>query len=294
MDIFQIIEDLSKLSPRQGEKEIETAKYIENKIRQITGDIKVQRFPTRIPLVSSVYLKLDDHIIDCLGCSFETGNITTKDQITYNPQSDYISTPTYYQKPTVSISRLDANKLKYTTKIEGKVVIEKYSYISRNFLVGNVENPKTIIFTHYDSLGGGAIDNAGGVTLCLKLLTEDPKILSETLFLFAGNEELSYDFPDYWGFGYRQFEKEYPQFLRQAKQILVVDGVGLTSPEIIATELDNFLPLRYLKTFQNKIKVVSSNQQQVLKCYHCNEDTPDKISLECLNQSQNFISQMLE
>lgn len=294
MDLLQIIKDLCKLSPRQGEKEIESAKYLETFLRQIATDIKIQKFPTRVPPISSAYLILDGEKIDCQGCTFETGNITTKDQVVYNPHSDYISTPSYYQNPTVAISRTDAKKLNRSANIEGQVVVEKYSYSSRNFLVGNLDKPKNIIFTHYDSLGGGALDNAGGVVVCLSLLSENKDLTSENLFIFAGNEELSYDFPDYWGYGYRQFEKEYPHLLRQAKQILVVDGVGLTVPEIITTDLDNFLPLRYLKTFQNKIKVVSSNQQQVLKCYHCAEDTPDKISLEYLNQSQNILNQMLE
>lgn len=293
MDQLQIIKDLYDLSPRQGENEIESAKYIENTIRQITDNIKAQRFPTRVPLVSSAYLKLDNQDVDCVGCSFETGNITTKNQIVFSAHSDYISTPTYYQNPTISISRLDAQKLKDATKIEGKVTIEKYSYLSRNFLVGNLEDPKTIIFTHYDSLGGGAIDNAGGVTVCLKLLAEDPKIFSENLFIFAGNEELSYDFPDYWGYGYRQFEKEYPQLLRHAKQILVVDGVGLTPPVKVTEDPDNFLPLRYLKTFQNKITVISSDQQQVLKCYHCAEDTPDKLNASFLSESVAFLKKLL-
>lgn len=293
MDQLQIIKDLCGLSPRQGEKEIETAKYLETLLRQTTSNLNVQKFPTRVPLVTSAFLSVDGKKIVCLGCSFETGNITSKDQVVYNSHSGFISTPTYYQNPTVAISRADAKKLSNSTNIEGRVVVEKYSYTSRNFLVGNLENPKTIIFTHYDSLGGGAIDNAGGVTVCLNLLVEDPKILPENLFVFAGNEELSYDFPDYWGYGYRQFEKYYPQLLRQAEQILVMDGVGLTAPEIITTELDNFLPLRYLKTFQNKIKVISSNQQQVLKCYHCAEDTPDKLSLEYLHQSVSLLQKLL-
>ncbi len=294
MDLLQTVKDLCKLSPRQGEKEIEAAKYLETFLHQITSDIKVQKFPTRVPVISSAYLTLDGEKVDCQGCTFETGNITTKDQVVFNPQSDYISTPNFYQKPTVAISRTDTSKLKTAYKVDGRVTVEKHSYLSRNFLVGNLDNPVNIIFAHYDSLGGGAIDNAGGVAVCLNLLTENQGLVHENLFVFAGNEELSYDFPDYWGYGYRQFEKYYPHLLRQVKQILVIDGVGLTKPEIITNDLDNFLPLRYLKTFQNKIKVISSDQQQVLKCYHCTEDAPDKINLEYLNHSQNLINQMLE
>ncbi|OGD83935.1 hypothetical protein A2572_00035 [Candidatus Collierbacteria bacterium RIFOXYD1_FULL_40_9] len=293
MDIFQVVKDLCTLSPRQGENEIETAKYLEKVIRQKTDKLQVQKFPTCVPLVSTAYLNLDGQEIPCLGCSFETGNISTKDQVVHSPHSDYISTPSYHKTPAVAISRTDAKKLNQATTVEGRVTVDKYSYLSRNFLVGNLDKPKNIIFAHYDSLGGGAIDNASSIAVCLKLLSEIRELISDNLFIFAGNEELSYDFPDYWGYGYRQFEKYYPGLLRQAKQILVIDGVGLTAPEVITTDLDNFIPLNYLKTFQSKTKVISSNQQQVLKCYHCKEDTPDKLSSEYLNQSISLLQKLL-
>ena len=274
--------------------EIESAKYLKEQIRYSSNSFKVQKFSTQVQVVTSVQLRLDGENVGCLGCSFESGKITSKKQIHFSSHSDYISTPNYYQTPSVSISRLDQEKLNQVKEIDGNVTVEKYSYLSQNFLVGNIDDPKTIIFTHYDSLWGGAIDNAGGVSVCLKLISDNPSQIKNNLFVFAGNEELSYDFPNYWGYGYRQFEKYYLPQLRQARKIIVVDGVGLTSPDIFTEDLDSFLPLKNLKTFQNKIKVISSKQAEVLKCYHCQEDTPEKISLEYLNQSENLIAQMLE
>ncbi|MFM6395123.1 MAG: hypothetical protein ACKPFF_00375, partial [Planktothrix sp.] len=70
MDQLQIVKELCSLSPRQGENEIEAAKYIEQKLSAITSKIQVQKFATRVPIISNSHLKLDDHYIDCLGCSF--------------------------------------------------------------------------------------------------------------------------------------------------------------------------------------------------------------------------------
>lgn len=294
MNSLNVIKGLCNLSPRQGKKEIESAKYLGEQIKYLPSSFKIQRFSTQVPIVTSAYLRFDGKNIDCLGCSFETGKITGKSQIYFSHHSDHISTPNYYQTPSVSISRLDQEKLKQAKEVDGQVIIEKYSYLSQNFLIGNTDNPKIIIFTHYDSLWGGAIDNAGGVSVCLKLISDNPSLTKDNLFVFAGNEELSYDFPNYWGYGYRQFEKNYLPQLHQAMQIIVVDGVGLTSPDVITEDLDSFLPLKNLEILQNKIKAISSKQSEVLKCYHCQEDTPEKISLEYLNHSQNLIAQMLE
>ncbi len=54
-----------------------------------------------------------------------------------------------------------------------------------------------LVFSHYDSISSGVIDNASGTALSLYLVINYPKLLEKTLFVFAGNEELSYDEPIY-------------------------------------------------------------------------------------------------
>ena len=294
MNMLQIIKDLHNFSPRQGDREIEAAKYIEKEIKTYTSKIFTQKFVTRIPQVTSANLILDGQDIPCLGCSFESGQIITKDQVVSNLHSDYISTPNYYQTPTVSTSRQNIPLLKKAKTIEGRVIVEKFSYVSRNFLVGNLTNPTNVVFTHYDSLGGGSIDNAGSLAVLTQLIFQEASLLENNLFVFAGNEELSYDWPIYWGFGYRQFENGFDHLLRKADQILVIDGVGLTKPEIISDNLDDFLPLKNLSEYISKVKAVSSNQAEILKCYHCKQDTPDKLSIPILKEVSNTLVKMLK
>ena len=109
----------------------------------------------------------------------------------------------------------------------------------------------------------------------------------------VGNEELSYDTPDYWGKGYREFEKQYLEILKMAKEIMIIDGVGVTSPVVITNNLDEVFPISNLSHLSSKVIWISSVQSEVLKSYHCLEDTVDKINFEFLSQSQSLIKQKL-
>lgn len=290
----KIISELSLWAPRQGTNETDTAKFLEYYLNKNNFGYQVQLFPTRIPIIVKAELFLDGKKIECLGASFESGLISAASDVHFSPHSDYIETITYTTKPSVYISRTNADLLKKAKSISGQVLVEKYSFQSRNILVGNRVAPRRIIFAHYDCLGGGAIDNAGGVAVCLDLITTHPSLLQENLFVFAGNEELSYDQGDYWGKGYREFEKENTGILITAEEILVVDGVGITSPVEITKDFDNFFPIKYLKQLASKITVISSTQSEVMKVYHCAEDTIDKLNKDFLYESMSYLQQKFQ
>ncbi|KKT30457.1 MAG: hypothetical protein UW41_C0002G0074 [Candidatus Collierbacteria bacterium GW2011_GWC2_44_18] len=291
--IKKIITELSVFSPRQGENEIKAAKYIESFLSSHNVDFSVQTFKTEVSITISAELFLDDHQIPCLGGSFESGKITSASQVHFSPYSNYIETINYPSDPGVHISRANKSLLEKAVKISGEVMVEEFFFLSKNILVGNAVNPEKIVFAHYDSLGGGALDNAGSVAICLNLLTENRDLISENLFVFVGNEELSYDSPEYWGKGYREFEKQYLDLLNFAKEIIVVDGVGVTTPQTITENIEDAFPVRNLSTLISKVTWISSIQSEVLKCYHCLEDTPDKLNQVFLSQSQSMIKQKL-
>ncbi|HBC44933.1 TPA: hypothetical protein DCZ81_02080 [Candidatus Collierbacteria bacterium] len=294
MDLIRkIIMDLCKFSPRQGENEVRTAQYLENFLTQRKINFTSQYFKTEIPNVIHAELYLDGQRIPCLGKSFVGGMITSKDQIDFSPYSDYIETITFRPIPTVAISRTNAKFLEKANHVRGEVVVEKYLFQSRNILVGDTINPKKIIFAHYDGLGGGAVDNAGSVAICLELLIENPELLSENLFVFAGNEELSYDSGDYWGKGYREFENEYLTLLKSALEIVVVDGVGVSPPVIVSEDREDVFPINHFDEFSSKITWLSSIQSEVLKCYHCLEDTLDKLNFGHFEETRKMLEKML-
>lgn len=290
----EVISDICEFSPRQGENEVKTAEYLEKYLEDRNINFVSQYFKTEIPQITHAELYLDGQKVRCLGKSFVGGKITSKNQVEFSPYSDYIETISFQPIPTVAISRTNAKLLEHAVHVDGEVTVKKYSFESRNILVGNTENPQKIIFAHYDGLGGGAVDNAGGVTTCLRLLTENSELLSGNLFVFAGNEELSYDSGDYWGKGYREFEKNYPDQLTSAQEIIIVDGIGVTAPTILTEDLDEVFPIQHLAEISPKTVWLSSVQSEVLKCYHCLEDTPDKLKDEFVNQASLLLKQKLQ
>lgn len=291
--ITKVITDICKFSPRQGENEIKTAEYLETLLGERKITFVSQYFETEIPNVTHAELKLDGQKVPCLGKSFVVGKITSKNQIDYSPYSDYIETITFQSTPTVAISRTNAMLLEKSSLVEGEVVAEKYSFKSRNILVGNSVSPQKIIFAHYDGLGGGAIDNTGGVAILLDLCTKNPALRINNLFVFAGNEELSYDSGDYWGRGFRKFEETNFELLKQAKEIVVVDGIGVTHPVIVSEDQEDVFPIIHFDQFSSKIIWLSSVQTEVLKCYHCSEDTPDKLDKNYLAEASKTLCYIL-
>lgn len=289
----KIISDLCHFSPRQGKNEELTAKYLESYLTTNNIDFLVETFDTQVPIIIRAELFLDGQLLPCLGSSFASGEITSKSQVQFSKVSDFIETVTYSLKPSVCISRTQRDLLNKASHISGNVVVDEYSFQSRNIVVGNTSDPEKIIFSHYDGLGGGALDNAGSVSVCLGLLTENRDLISKNLFVFVGNEELSYDHPNYWGKGYREFEKEHFNLLNSSKEIIIVDGVGVTEPTIVTRGLDDAFPIKNLSNLLSKITWISSVQSEVMKCYHCLEDTPDKLDINYLEQSVLFLKQKL-
>lgn len=289
-----IIFELCKFSPRQGENEQKSAQLIKGFLNKTNISYQIQPFSTQIPIITKAELFLDNKSISCLGSCFNGGTITSQTQVEFGEVSDYVETINFTDNPSVRISRINKDQLQNATKISGQVVVEKFSFQSQNIMVGNLANPQKIVFTHYDSLGGGAIDNAGGVAVCIQLLTDNVSLLVDNLFVFAGNEELSYETPDYWGKGYREFENQYSNLLESTKEIIIVDGIGVTNPVIIKEDLDEVFPVKNLLNLSPKITWISSDQSEVLKCYHCAEDTPDKLNLKFLEESQSLLHLKLQ
>lgn len=138
--------------------------------------------------------------------------------INFNPFCKSVSLTSFYFTPSLAISKKDLHFIINVEEIEGKVKIKKEKFISRNLIIGNLENPRFVIFAHYDTIKKGAIDNSSGVAILLSLIKENPKTLSNTLFVFSGSEELSFEKPIYWGKGYRVFEEEFKEVLKNSKK----------------------------------------------------------------------------
>lgn len=293
MKAIEIVKKLVSFSPRQLEGETLAREYILNILKNKKIDYRLQNFIVQVPVYEKYYLKADGKNINCLPTALMSGKISGKENIVssldfssdpgnlpninYNPYARAISRPNFYYSPSLAIAAKDITRLDKAKKIEGMVKVKKYLHRSANILVGNAKDPQTISFAHYDGFGGGAADNASGVAICLNAII-DRNIFKKDLIVFAGAEELSFDKPDYWGHGYRVFEKKYKNLMANAKKIFVVDCVGTGKPELSddPEELPLYFPISGLKAMRGKIFALSSakpNSRKFFETYHSELDT---------------------
>jgi hypothetical protein len=307
MDRNQFIRALTDLGERQFEQEIAAARLILGVLDQDGIAYSIQEFTTYIPSYKSCSLVVDGEPLKVLPSGLIRGVVTDNHtvlsslissqknlydaNINFNPASPYISRSNHYFAPAFSIKRTDIEKVVMAETIRGELEVVKARHESKNILVGNMVNPTTIIFSHYDSIATGAVDNASGTALSLELITENSDLLGSVLFVLCGNEELSYDEPIYWGHGYRFFEKEYGELLEKTSQIIVLDSFGHTLPIVFSDPriLTLAFPIVAIKTYAKKTSVIAGDIDALMEFYHAENDVPDKIKLEYFEAAKKLV-----
>jgi len=168
-----------------------------------------------------------------------------------------------------------------------KVPLEKHR--TNNLLVGNLSKPKSILLTHFDAIGPGALDNASGVAVCLKVLVEHPDFTQDNLVVFSGSEETSPEKPVYWGYGYRVFEKKYGRLLKNCRAIYVVDCVGDAKLHFFQGDYyySQAVPLKNLAVVKHKIFVLTGSVKYLLAVCHTRKDTIAGLKIKYLEASYN-------
>jgi len=156
-----------------------------------------------------------------------------------------------------------------------------------NILVGNLVKPRSILLTHFDAIGPGALDNASGVAVCLRVLIEHPDFVKDNLVVFSGSEETSPEKPVYWGYGYRQFERKYGQLLKNCRAIYVVDCVGNGRLNFFQGDyyFHQAVPLKKLDLVRDKLFVLTGSVKKLLAVCHTQKDTAEKLDQKFLEAS---------
>jgi len=306
---LNFVKELIKFSPRLGRNEQKTAKFLENFLKEHIISFTVEKFHTSYPKNINTYLKIDGQKIECKPTTFVDGKINgrfkmvnslldIKDEknINFNPKSDDLSLAQHYFSPSVAINKKDLESLKEGKNIEGSIDVDRTSYLSKNILVGNKANPTYLIFAHYDCLESGATDNASGVAVTMGLILENPKLLENCLFIFSGNEEVSYDRPHYWGRGFRIFEKRHPRLFKEAKKILIIDCVGNGEARFNKDEefVVECFPIKHIKKLKDKVSVVCADLKKLYSVYHSEGDSIVQLSEKHLKQASKLVSDYLK
>jgi len=302
-EMFSFIQQLVAIDHRQLENETKAANLILQILDTYKIPYKKHSFPTEIPDFKSSKLVVDGKVIPSTPTSFVSGKIHGKDNIVssfisgthietesninFNPHCHGISRANHYFVPSLAVAADDIPKIVHAKKVEGEVKVLRTKHTSLNILVGNTKNPKNVLFCHYDSFGPGAIDNASGTSILLKLAIDHPETYENTLYVIGGNEELSYDKPTFWGRGYRMFEKKYLDVLKNAKHIFVVDSLGNGKTVINQDSELLFLgfPIKNLQQWLNKTYMVYGDIQDLFSVYHSEFDTVEKVKPEYLDDA---------
>jgi hypothetical protein len=301
------IENLLNFSPRQLEGEKKAADFIISFLKKNHFSYYVDYFLTKVPKIERAILKADNKKIPCKGCSFVSGKIKDKDylisslipsrfflekpNINFNPKCDGISLSNFYFAPALAVSKRDLDLILRAKRVEGEVKIKRIKYKARNILVGNLKNPKIICFAHYDSIEKGAVDNASGVAVIMAAIISHPEIIKNNLFVFSANEELSYDKPTYWGYGFRSFENKFFKIMKLSKEILVVDCVGNDRAKVFKDENSIYLafPIKNKEKFKDKIKIISGGFDNLMEIYHSDLDDIKRINENYLMEGVRMI-----
>ena len=311
MNRNEIIRTLTAFGERQLGKEIEACSYILQVLDNEQIHYSIQEFDTEIPTYQHCSLMVDGEVLEVLPSGLISGTLTNNHtilsslissqknlydaNINFNPTCTYISRSNHYFAPAFSIKKSDVQKVIDAKDIAGKLEVIKTKHQSKNILVGNTKNPTTIIFSHYDSIGIGAVDNASGTALSIELIAEFPELLKLVLFVLCGNEELSYDEPIYWGHGYRCFEKEYGKLLKATAQILVLDSFGHTKPIIFSdvSTMKLAFPITNIATYASKTKVIAGDIDELMQFYHAENDIPENIKDAYIEATKNVVLSFL-
>lgn len=298
--ILGLIRAFCELGQRQAETAANACNLIEHFFKANSIEYSFDEFDTSIPSVESSELRVDGVLVESQSCSFTGGELSKgcevitslqssqnhlyTPNINFNQKCAQLSTPNYYTAPAFAVLEKDLEKINAAKEIVGKAVVKKSSFKSKQLLVGNLNSPKNILVSHYDSLFQGAVDNASGTAAMLYLLQKYKDLQKDNLFIFDGNEELSYDKGIYWGHGYREFEAKYRGVLESAAQILVIDCIGYSqayfydSPEIIRLAF----PLSDPDLCKDKCSIVSGDIDTLMTFYHSDADCPDLIKKDLI------------
>ncbi|MCA9302203.1 hypothetical protein H6802_00340 [Candidatus Nomurabacteria bacterium] len=294
--------ELTNISPRRGINEQKAAQSIKKYLTEAGVDFTTQEFETIIPDIKKAELYADGEKIPCLGASFVSGHIDNKativnatgpnvqnPMIIFNPVSLGVCLQQFKKYPAVTINRDSVIQLIMANNIKGEVIVEDFKFISQNILVGNTSNPENIVFAHYDSLIGGALDNGGAVDVLYQLITDDKNLLINNLFVFIGSEEESTSSEDgLWGFNI--FDKKYHELLLSCKKVIVLDGVGIGKPKFVSNHIDWVFGVdRDMDKISPKVLWMQNDQTIVMKYYHSDLDTISILKTEHLNEAKELL-----
>ncbi len=306
----EIIKIITDIGTRQNKTTKLAYKVITDLLLSHNIEFITEKYQVYLPVFKKSYLKADGENIPCLPTGLTSGKINTAGIVTtslisskvfldiphinFNPKCKIISRANFSFSPSIAVSRDFIEKICKAKIINGKIEVVKEKQEALQILVGNNRNPKNIIFSHFDSIGSGAVDNASGTALMLEMIIKNRDILKDNLLIFDGNEEVSYDKPVYWGRGYRNYEQRYPKQIAGAKKLIVIDCIGYDKTITLSGRIDSKIiklafPIKKINKYYSKIKLITSDYDKLMKVYHSDLDQVGLIKDKYMEQALKIV-----
>lgn len=310
----EIIKKLVSFGDRQGDGVFNAYKYLVELLKERNIKFRTEVYKVDLPIWNKSILKADRVVIPSLPTGLSSGTIKDSSVITtslisskhfldtphinFNPKTKKISRANFSFAPSFAVSRNYISKICNANKIEGKLEVIRTKQNTYQIMIGNTKNPKNIIFSHFDSIGTGAIDNASGTAVMLEAIVSNQRLLTDNLFVFDGNEEISYDYPIYWGKGYRNFEGKYAKQIANANRLIVVDCIGYDITTVLSGPSDRHIiklafPIKNIDKYSDKIKLITSDYDKLMNVYHSDLDQPELIKEKYLKEALRVLNKQI-
>ena len=313
-DIHDVAARLVQLGERQHRTLEAAFGIITNILTARSVDFQVKPITTITPTWQRAELRVNGRPVSAKPTGLVSGTVTGKDSLVssligsrflleqpnlnFNPRNlgnTSISAGNFYFAPSFAVSISTVWSILAAKTVSGTLSVRKQRGTAKQILVGNLQAPRQIVFTHYDSIGPGATDNASGVATLLGTIARFPAVLDSSLFVIDPNEELSYDRPTYWGHGYREFERRHTRLLEGCERIYSIDCVGNGCPTVVQDPEITYLalPLQRSHKWEHKTFHVFSDIDRLMSVYHSDADTMEQLSPKYLEQTVDALGHTL-
>lgn len=300
------IDALTRLGTRQGAVADQALEYLCSVLRQEHILYVIGDFETALPEAGKASLLIEGTEYPCINCGLSGGSIPGSNfasslisskclidtPVIYCNPSCAVASPTNFSfAPAIAVAPDIFERVIRSSDVKASTVVAKKAQVGHYLLVGNAKDPSTIVFSHYDSLGPGAVDNASGTAIMLEAVISQKKLLETTLFVFDGNEEVSYDYPTYWGHGYRAFESAHMDLMERAARLVVVDSVGSGDTIVISDpKIANLAFPIQNQALAPKISVIAGDIRPLMRVYHSELDRVDVMDKAALSDGLRILS----
>jgi len=291
-EAVEINKALSTMEINYIKKTLERAEYLENYFESNSIPYETFDFFVDVPEWKKFYLFADGEEIKVLPNGLKSGKIekNIKDSVDLENQYYYaninfnslletnvdISTPIFYNVPALAVSKESIIRIINSNDVDGYLSVVKRRVKNKNFIVGDLEKAKLYIIIHYDALWKGAIDNTSSLSLFLSFLKHKVLDLERIAIFFIGFTEITYDWPEYWDYSFKQTKNRFEEYFERISKILIVDCIGYKNTQF----LNDKEYLEAYETFgdEEKLIIFGTPLEDLYSIYHATNDSSDKYS----------------